>query len=95
MRLPGPKSACIAAVAILALAGCGDRQKEQPVQVSGSYRALPEEAMGWRKAGPDQTYDRPTLFNYIDGGAELVSVAQPTCCTSCAVGVSPEGAGGA
>ncbi|MFH1573046.1 MAG: DUF6599 family protein [Acidobacteriota bacterium] len=71
MRLRGLITAGIAAVAILALAGCGDQKKEQPVQLGGIYQSLPEEAMGWRRAGPDETYDRRTLFNYIDGGAEL------------------------
>ncbi len=39
--------------------------------MSGFYRSLPEQVQGWRKAGPDETYDRRTLFDYIDGGAEL------------------------
>lgn len=59
------------AASVLALAGCGGREAEKEVPVSGIYRSLPEEARGWRKAGRDATYDRRNLFDYIDGGAEL------------------------
>jgi len=33
--------------------------------------SLPGHAGEWRAAGSDQTYDRQTLYTYIDGGAEL------------------------
>ena len=32
---------------------------------------LPAEVSGWKKAEPPETYDKRTLFDYIDGGAEL------------------------
>jgi hypothetical protein len=33
-------------------------------------RYLPMEVNGWRTAGEDATYDRTTLYDYINGGAE-------------------------
>ena len=35
------------------------------------FKMLPSEIDGWKKAGPPESYDRTTLFKYIDGGAEL------------------------
>lgn len=32
---------------------------------------IPMEVEGWRAAGPDREYDGQTLFQYIDGGAEV------------------------
>jgi hypothetical protein len=32
---------------------------------------LPAEVAGWKTAGKDSIYNRSTLFDYIDGGAEL------------------------
>ncbi len=32
---------------------------------------LPSAVSGWKAAGQDSIYNRSTLFNYIDGGAEL------------------------
>lgn len=32
---------------------------------------FPQEVSGWKAAGKDSTYNRTTLFDYIDGGAEL------------------------
>ena len=32
---------------------------------------LPSAVSGWHAAGQDSSYDRSTLFDYIDGGAEL------------------------
>lgn len=34
-------------------------------------KALPVEIDGWQKAGNPVTYDQKTLYEYIDGGAEL------------------------
>jgi hypothetical protein len=34
-------------------------------------QALPDELQGWRSDGPVRTYDRKTIFNYIDGGGEI------------------------
>jgi hypothetical protein len=33
--------------------------------------ALPKKVMGWTKAGDDQIYDDQTIFEYIDGAAEV------------------------
>lgn len=59
------------AAVVLALAGCGGRDADKEIPVSGFYRSLPEGTRGWRKIGRDATYDRRNLFDYIDGGAEL------------------------
>lgn len=32
---------------------------------------VPNEMQGWRAEGPDATYDRQTLFQHLDGAAEL------------------------
>lgn len=33
--------------------------------------SIPNEMLGWRAVQPDEWYDRETLYDYIDGGAEL------------------------
>lgn len=33
--------------------------------------SLPKEILGWQAVQPDEAYDRETLYDYIDGGAEL------------------------
>lgn len=33
--------------------------------------SIPTEILGWRAVQPDEWYDRETLYDYIDGGAEL------------------------
>jgi len=35
------------------------------------YNDIPNSIPGWNAAGADETYDRETLYNYINGGAEL------------------------
>jgi len=35
------------------------------------YSVLPAQVSGWEKAEPPETYDKNSLFDYIDGGAEL------------------------
>jgi hypothetical protein len=32
---------------------------------------LPKDIAGWKAAGPDKIYDRKTIFDYLDGGAEV------------------------
>jgi hypothetical protein len=32
---------------------------------------LPKDVAGWKAAGPDRVYDRKTIFDYLDGGAEV------------------------
>ena len=32
---------------------------------------LPDDMHGWKKSGADRTYDRETIFDYIDGGGEV------------------------
>ncbi len=34
-------------------------------------KAIPREILGWQAAEPDEFYDRETLYDLIDGGAEL------------------------
>ena len=38
---------------------------------SGSARLLPAEILAWEAREPDGLYDATTLFDYIDGGAEI------------------------
>ncbi len=33
--------------------------------------AIPRDILGWQAEQPDESYDRETLYDYIDGGAEL------------------------
>jgi hypothetical protein len=35
------------------------------------FSILPAELEGWKKVGPPETYTKSTLYDYIDGGAEL------------------------
>ena len=46
------------------MSGC----KQQPMEL---HQLLPREFSGWEAAGAGVVYDRDTLFDYIDGGAEL------------------------
>lgn len=50
-------------VLLIAAAGCTD-----PADLS---RFLPPEVDGWRAVSPDGRYDGETLYEYIDGGAEV------------------------
>lgn len=49
---------------LIFLAGC-----EKPSM--SLSKLVPSEIHGWKATGKDTYYDRKTLFNYIDGGAEL------------------------
>lgn len=33
--------------------------------------SIPKQIQGWPAAGPDQVYDTKTLYDYLDGGAEM------------------------
>jgi len=46
------------------MSGC----KQQPMEL---HQLLPREFSGWEATGSGVVYDRDTLFDYIDGGAEL------------------------
>ena len=41
---------------------------DQPL---GLARYLPREIQGWKVWGKDESYDRQTIFDYIDGGGEV------------------------
>ena len=32
---------------------------------------IPKQVLDWKSSGPDETYDRKTLYGYMDGGAEV------------------------
>jgi len=51
---------------VLLLGGC-----EQPAAEAEAFVSVPQEVEGWQSAAPDETYDRETLFKYIDGAAEV------------------------
>jgi hypothetical protein len=34
-------------------------------------RLVPKEVAGWKVSGEDRTFDRKTIFDYLDGGAEI------------------------
>jgi hypothetical protein len=40
-------------------------------EVKDLYQSLPKECNGWKVTDKDETFDRETLYNYVDGGAEL------------------------
>lgn len=44
-------------------------------QVGGGVKdlgpKLPKQVLDWRASGPDETYDRKSLYDYMDGGAEV------------------------
>lgn len=35
------------------------------------YRSIPDKILDWKASGDDAVYDRETLFDYMNGGAEL------------------------
>ncbi len=39
--------------------------------VNSQAQWIPKQIMEWNAVGPDQEYDRQTIYKYIDGGAEL------------------------
>jgi hypothetical protein len=39
--------------------------------VTDFRQAIPRTIRGWKAAGDDRTYDRRTIFDYMDGGAEV------------------------
>jgi len=39
--------------------------------VNDLSRLLPKEAEGWKASGADAVYNRQTIFDYLDGGAEV------------------------
>ncbi|HIE08401.1 MAG TPA: hypothetical protein EYP65_00960 [Armatimonadetes bacterium] len=55
--------------ALLALLPVLPRKGEDPLALLS--KAIPKEVNGWRATSPDKFYDRRTLYDYIDGGAEL------------------------
>ena len=52
--------------AAVVFGGC----EERAAKIEGIVR-LPQEAEGWQAAAPDETYDRGSLYKYIDGAAEV------------------------
>jgi len=59
-------------VGALLLTGCGGEQLQPKVQaVDDFFKSLPSQARDWKTSNQDATYDRRTIFNYLDGGAEL------------------------
>jgi hypothetical protein len=56
------------AVLALASGGLACAPQEDPVSLG---RLVPTEAEGYGTSGPDHTYDRTTIFDYIDGAGEV------------------------
>jgi hypothetical protein len=50
------------------------------VALSGPLKALPDEAAGWKAAGPADRYDVRTIFQYIDGHGEVYLAYGMTAC---------------
>lgn len=48
---------------LMATTGC--------THTAGHPIMFPPEVCGWKPAGPDEVYDAETLYDYIDGGAEV------------------------
>jgi hypothetical protein len=56
----------LAAMGCLAgLGGCGNAKEV------GNFPPLPSSVAGWTASGKDKIFDRNTLYDYIDGGAEV------------------------
>ena len=55
------------AVLLSALAGCGDPEPESPA----TLMLLPESVSGWIRQEAPVTYDRETIFDYINGAGEV------------------------
>ena len=53
-------------VALGALAGCAP-----PGERRWADGFVPNEVRGWKAEGPDGTYDRETIYDYIDGAGEV------------------------
>ncbi len=56
---------------VLAACGCAAVVTAASPQTPDLAAALPADAAGWKPAGRDAVYTPDTLFEYIDGGAEL------------------------
>ncbi len=61
----------LAAVALLSavLPGCGDRDTDSPA--TAMLQLLPEHIDGWVRQDTSASYDRETIFDYIDGAGEV------------------------
>ena len=59
-------------IAMIAFAGC-DNDKMDKVVINKSM--VPDEIQGWILREKIETYDRETIFNYIDGAGEDWRVA--------------------
>jgi hypothetical protein len=57
-----------AAASCLALFLC---QESHAQDLAGLAAGVPRQLAGFASEGPDATYDRKTIFDYIDGGAEV------------------------
>lgn len=55
-------------VVLLAAVGSFQVEGEELVKLS---EAIPRKIKGWQATSPDRFFDRRTLYDYIDGGAEL------------------------
>ncbi len=64
VRVAGPIRLLALVVCLMALIGC--REGEM-----GLDKLMPQDVEGWRAEATGRVYDRNTLFEYIDGGAEL------------------------
>ena len=51
--------------------GLAYHDTEMGIAGSGMAKLLPAEVRGWKAAVPDGLYDAETLYDYIDGGAEV------------------------
>jgi len=63
-RTGGKACRLVICVGLIASLGC----KQTAMELD---RLVPQELGGWRLETPGRVYDRDTLFDYIDGGAEL------------------------
>jgi hypothetical protein len=63
------KGILLSVLCTVILLSCGQNMKsEKPVSMSDF---VPQEMLGWQLQQPVETYDRETIFDYIDGAGEV------------------------
>ena len=65
-----PTAALVAlALSSAVLSGCGDRRSD--TSMTAMTDLLPERIAGYARGDPSITYDRETIFDYINGAGEV------------------------
>ena len=66
---PRPTTAFAVATCFAAILACANKKTDREVIPMNEF--VPSEMQGWKAQGQVETYDRETIFDYIDGAGEV------------------------